>query len=1019
MITKVILVDKKNSYKELISSFFLKPLFKIIIYDFESSDHKLTICNKTKIIIISNEVFSELDNELLNRLNKEKLTIAVTNSPNSKISKTTTNLTYFPKGINKVDFISKINALLMNTLNVKEANTNTSDILNTCETDLLFRKSSLGIAFFNTNYNITQCNVALNSLLKLFDGDSIIEHLLENKQRESIYDNVALQKDTLNFTSNINSRKLEFKIAFNYGVSGELNDGILIVTDVTENHLQKINGMELTSIKHSTLIAIFKLDKNGIILDWNVGAEKIFQFKKDEICGELFTTIVPVESIADLEGIIKGVFKSSKETQFTKICQKKDGSCVTVSFTITPVKNENNFTESVYIFASDTTGFKRLTEELKNYRYAIDKSAIVAMVNRDGNILNANANFFKSYEYKKEQIIGKPISLLRPKEYDNKTYESLWKTVESGKIWRGELLAKSSSGDERWMDTTITPFIDSRGIPFKYMTVLYDITKKKLLEEKDRLNILMDKSLKMKDEFLANMSHEIRTPLNVILGYADLLLESETSNEQYKQISTIKKSGKLLLSIINDILDLSKLESGKLVLDDTPFNLHELISSVKDMLGLEAVKKDLDFRVNIDTKVPKYVLGDATRIEQILVNIINNAIKFTKIGFVKVDVKLVSKALDVNQIMFKISDSGIGIPKDKIETIFESFTQTSRYITREFGGTGLGLTIVKKLINQLNGTLELDSIVNKGSDFHITIPFKLPNKSDLELNKVPVIAAQSNTALGELDLNILLVEDNEYNQILAKTRLNVWKCNVDIAPNGLEAIEKLRKNDYHLILMDIQMPIMNGYEATKRIRTEFSGYKKEIPIIALTAHASNSDAKRTKEIGFNDYLFKPYNLKLLYQTLEKYGSLSIETSEAYGKFEKLEGELIKVKSSELIDFSYIEGEALGHTSILKMLIESFLREFEIFIENSQKACKNEDWNGVYKAIHKINPSIINFDLNNIKPLALELYENSKQQVNSESYIGIIDKMTNEFNKVRPIIQKKLLSLDKEILQSAI
>lgn len=1034
-LNRILIVEKTDVTLKKVKKFYKPAYLNILHSKLAKNSYKVAINNTIDFIIIDHTILVNNKFPLLEMLFKNNETkhipIILINTSNTLSSSSNKKITTLPVKFSEVDLLTQINILLLK----KNKNTSTlleekSGIKTTYNTDLLFQESSFGIAFLDENGAIKKVNKSFLKITNFRNEDVVnqpFENLLDIKEDRldfSLQNRILEKKATFDFKTTINNRQIAINTTFVYkdATHKRFQNGVAVITDVTKSEQSIINKMELASITNSCLIAIFKLDKKGIILSWNSGAEEIFQYTKQEIVGQSFEKIVPVDTLSESKQIIENIFTETKETHFTRTGIKKDGTNVTVLFTMSPIKIQNNSIESIYVFGKDTTGIKRLTDELKNYKYAIDKSAIVSVTDKEGYILSVNKNFLETHGYSEGEIIGQPHAVLRPNNCNKKQYKVLWKTIQSGKIWRGELLEKSKNGKEYWMDATITPFIDNKGIPFKFMMVRHDITQKKEVEEKERLNVLMDKSLKMKDEFMANMSHEIRTPLNVILGYSDLLLESTMTNEQYKQISTVKKSGKLLLSVINDILDLSKLESGKLILDDSAFNLQELVLSVKDMLELEANKKELNFKIIIASDIPKFVSGDATRIEQILVNIINNAIKFTKIGYVKVTVKLIKTENKRAQIEFKISDSGIGIAKEKIDTIFESFTQTSRYITREFGGTGLGLTIVKKLVTQLHGSINVESTINKGSDFIIRIPFVIPTSEELETTNTPVIAAQNNTAIGNLNLNILLAEDNEYNQILAETRLNSWNCNVDIANNGLEAIEKLRKNDYHLILMDIQMPIMNGYEATKRIRTEFTSYKKEIPIIALTAHASNGDAKIAKKLGFNDYLFKPFNLKLLHNKLKQYGSLAIEIEDNEQEFGSQEVSKTTKNSTNIekaVDFNYIESEALGHPNIVKMLVESFVREFDLFIINATEANEQKDWHGVYKAVHRIGPSVSNFNIKSIKPYTTSLYELSKKEENTETYKELIDTTKEAFKDIRSIFTKKLFVLEKEILKNAI
>ncbi len=1014
MITNKILVidDNVNLYR-VIEAFFspsyTKTIFsKSIDVIYEVINNKNEIIN---LIVVNNSCIENAKvnfYEIIknsNHSNIKNIPILVTNANDLKLTDDK-QFTYLKKSTPEIDILSQINTLILKN------NCHVEHSLAINKTNVLFENSPLPLMLLDEKLDVKKTNKAFEKQVYTLHNDVLVNlldlfHTDVNQIKADLKTAIIEKIEGLDLKVQIGSKPFSASFIFIYNDQQEFINTILVLQELELDSVQKFEKFNMQSFVNSSLIAIFKINTAGVILNWSLGAKNIFKFTKKDIVGKSFSTIVPNENTEQSKQIIQKIFSTQKEQHFSRVARRKDGTYVNVLLTFLPVKNEDGKVDGLYVIGKDTTHIKQLTDELNNYKYAIDKSIIVATIDRKGIIINVNDNFLNIYGCQEHDVVGKPFSVLKSDNINKPIYKSLFDTIESGKIWKGELFQKAKSGVEFCLDVTIVPFVDDQGVTVKHMLFCNDITQRKLLEDKEKENILMDKSLKMKDEFMANMSHEIRTPLNVILGYADLLLESEMENEQYKQISTIKKSSKLLLSIINDILDLSKLESGKIVLDDTAFDLKHLVLSVKDMLEIEANKKDLFFKVKIDNTIPKYVSSDATRIEQILVNIVNNAIKFTKIGYVKITVELESKDEHVARVVFKISDSGIGIPKDKIDTIFESFTQSSRYITREFGGTGLGLTIVKKLMDQLKGDISVTSTVGKGTEFKLVIPFEISNQEILAQNTTPLMASKNNTVDEPLNLNILLAEDNEFNQILAKTRLESWNCMVDIANNGLEAIEKLRVNDYHLILMDIQMPLLNGYDATKRIRSEFTCHKQEIPIIALTAHASNGDAKEAKKLGFNDYLFKPFNLKLLHARLKQYGAVT--TALASEKADIQDDDIVN-----LVDFSYIESESLGHPNIIKMLIESFIREFELFISSAKQANIDQDWNGVYKAVHRIGPSISNFNIKNIKPYTIQLYEKSKEEQENDTYLSLITKAEEEFKKIKPIFQKKLNQLQTVI-----
>ncbi len=383
------------------------------------------------------------------------------------------------------------------------------------------------------------------------------------------------------------------------------------------------------------------------------------------------------------------------------------------------------------------------------------------------------------------------------------------------------------------------------------------IEKQKNLVEQEKQKAL-DAS-KYKSLFLANMSHEIRTPLNGIIGMADILKETKLTKDQRNSLEIIDISGNSLLSIVNDILDYSKIEANQLELESIPFNLYHEIESVNKMLGLKAQSKGLELSYSIHPDTPKFVEGDALRIKQILINYCNNSLKFTEKGFVNIDLRPMN--IDNNEvtIKFSVKDTGMGISKENQAKLFSDFVQVDASTTRKFGGTGLGLSISKKLAHMMGGEVGLESTLGEGSTFWFTGVYNIVSQSSVVLEKQDIEDTESLR-----ELHILLVEDNLINQKVAAHTIKKNGHILDIANDGLEAVEKYKKNKYDLILMDIQMPNLNGYEATHAIR----GIEKEngssaVKIVAMTANALKGEREKCLELGMNGYLSKPFKQEAL------------------------------------------------------------------------------------------------------------------------------------------------------------
>lgn len=408
--------------------------------------------------------------------------------------------------------------------------------------------------------------------------------------------------------------------------------------------------------------------------------------------------------------------------------------------------------------------------------------------------------------------------------------------------------------------------VDAQTGKGKYIGTVQDVDQRKRVEhELVEAKKLAEESGKIKEQFLANMSHEIRTPLNAIIGFSNLLLggKSNFNEEDLNSIKAIHSASEHLLAIINDILDVSKIESGKLVFEHMDFSLEELVNGVLDLFKLKSKQKEINLLYKIDENVPPYLTGDPVRLNQILVNLISNAIKFTDKGSVKLFVSVILQTENNVSIQFTVQDSGIGIASDKLESIFESFTQASNETTRVYGGTGLGLTIVKRLVELQKGEISVTSTLNEGTIFRVNIPFE---KAKAGFKKSD---ASNDIMLGEYpqNLRVLMAEDNELNQVLSISMFNKIGWDLDIAENGKIAWEKVQQCRYDLILMDVQMPELDGYQTTQKIRNELKPPLSEIPIIAITAHSLASELKKCMDAGMNDYLSKPFKVKELIEKI--------------------------------------------------------------------------------------------------------------------------------------------------------
>jgi signal transduction histidine kinase/CheY-like chemotaxis protein/HPt (histidine-containing phosphotransfer) domain-containing protein len=452
----------------------------------------------------------------------------------------------------------------------------------------------------------------------------------------------------------------------------------------------------------------------------------------------------------------------------------------------------------------------------------------------------------------------------------------------------------------------------------------------------------------IKEQFLANMSHEIRTPMNAILGFTNLLKKTDLNSHQLQYVEFIYSSGENLLTLINDILDLSKIEAGMMNIENAPFSLNGLVSSVEIMFRDKAKNKGLDFKITIDPTIHDTLSGDAVRLTQILINLLSNAIKFTDKGLVHMEINAVRQTPEEMELEFSVKDSGVGIAPEKRERIFDRFQQAEAETSRRFGGTGLGLSIVKQLVDLQHGSIQVRSEVNKGSEFIITLPFIPVHGYDITHS---LILEEEKKGIN--NIRILVAEDNQMNQQLIRHLMKQWSVDYVLANNGREAIELLKEQDFSLVLMDVQMPEMDGYAATQAIRQEL---QKDTPIIAMTAHAMAGEKERCLSYGMNDYISKPVKESELYSIIQTYGS-PISSSEPV--------QLEPLPQQELIDLSYLHELSMGDADFEQTIIQQFILQVPQELEQLKLAIDHRDYQKIKGVAHGMKSSVAYMGLKDI------------------------------------------------------
>ncbi|HLO43410.1 MAG TPA: ATP-binding protein [Leadbetterella sp.] len=490
---------------------------------------------------------------------------------------------------------------------------------------------------------------------------------------------------------------------------------------------------------------------------------------------------------------------------------------------------------------------------------------------------------------------------------------------------------------------------------------------------------IAENAVKSKQQFLSNMSHEIRTPMNAIIGFTKVVLKTELTTKQREYLTAIKISGDALIVLINDILDLAKVDAGKMTFEEIPFKMASSINAMLHLFETKIQEKNLKLIVEYDKNIPAVLVGDSVRLHQIILNLVSNAVKFTSSGKITVHVQLISEDHEKVGIKFIISDTGIGIPNEKIKNIFDNFQQATSGTSRLYGGTGLGLAIVKQLVEKQGGQIDVKSELDLGSSFSFQLIFKKTNNQDVNLK---TNQEHENELVG---LKVLVVEDIELNQLLMKTLLEDFQFECDIVSNGRLAVQQLSKKTYDIVLMDLQMPEMNGFEATKYIRNIL---KLDVPIMALTADVTTVDLEKCKTAGMNDYIAKPVDEKLLYAKIIDL----VKRPSLLDEIIKTEELIVKARC---IDLSYLLERTKSNPKLMADMIKLYLEQTPPLIEAMKLGFQNSDWKLLKSAVHKMIPSfsIMGID-NNFEDMAKKIQAYAAQQEISGQVSEMVSKLEN-------------------------
>jgi PAS domain S-box-containing protein len=700
---------------------------------------------------------------------------------------------------------------------------------------------------------------AVENLRKaLFEGPQVFEWLCRKKTGELFWSEVSLKS-----------------------VSNEDYDRIIaVVRDISERKLadEALRTSEERNriILNSAMDGFWRVNQQGSLLEVNEAYCHMSGYSKQELLAMSIADLEVNETAADVEAHNQKIMEQG-EDRFVSKHRRKDGTVfdVEVSAKFIPVDGG-----LIVGFQRDITEKKRAEESLWNekafLRSLIDAASDLIYF-KDSNSIYLGCN--KASEaftgFSEQEQIGKSDFDFFDKEIAEQIVMKDQKVLEGGVAIRVEEWVTSSTASRFLLDTVKAPIYGKDGQPIGLVGISRDITERKHAEmELLQAKTGAESANRTKSQFLATMSHEIRTPMNGIISIAQLLELTELTQEQKEYVDILKQSGNNLLKLISDILDLSRIEAGKVELETENFDLKDEITGITNIFSLLAQGKGLEFSFLINPDVPLRLKGDAERLRQIITNLIGNSIKFTNKGSISLHISKDVEDEKHTTLRFQVCDSGIGIGSDNIGSIFEAFRQADSSTSRKYGGTGLGLTIAHYLVELMGGSVGVESMEGEGATFWFTAVLEKQTKAP-EFTVLEKIGDAS--GINDIVIRILMIEDDTTNQFAISRLLSKYGYQVDVANNGSEGLKSLEENDYALVLMDCMMPVLDGYEATAVIRNQTSKVRNHaIPVIALTANAMREDRDICLAAGMDDYLSKPIEIALLLATLEKWSKPKVK-----------------------------------------------------------------------------------------------------------------------------------------------
>ena len=775
-------------------------------------------------------------------------------------------------------------------------------------------------------------------------------------------------------------------------------------------NMQKLNStlkkqsQYVRSLIEASLDPLATINEQGIITDLNEAMTKITGLRREEITGTYFFDYFTDQQKA--AEVYQKVFERGSISDYPLTLRHKSGKLIEMLFNGSVYRDDFRIVQGVVIVARE--------KFLSRYSRTLIETSLDPLItlNAEGKITDMNEALVKITGVARENILGSDFCRYFTDEDEARKICS--EVFEKGSIIDSLLVLRHSDGKLTDVVFNGSIFRDGRGNIEGAVIVARDVTAQKLFEKEliearsnaEREKRIAEEAVNSKQQFLSNMSHEIRTPLNSILGFTKVLLRTELNNKQEEYLKAIKISCNTLTVLINDILDLAKVDAGKMTFEKIPFRLSSSVSTMIHLFDTAIKEKNIDLELRYDENIPEFLVGDPVRLHQVLMNLLSNAVKFTSEGKITVKVEIREKIHDLYVIRIDVIDTGIGIPEDQVDRIFDNFEQANFDVSRVYGGTGLGLAIARHLVEAQGGKISVESKSGQGSKFTLTLSFPRADINSVVTQKEDMSEELDQSITG---VKILVVEDVKLNQLLVKTVLNELGFEVALMSNGKLAIEELKKNHYDIILMDLHMPEMNGFAATHYIRNEMFS---KIPIIALTADVTTVDLEKCKEAGMNDYISKPIDEKILYKKILrnlKESKLPVKPP----KTDVIADDNMSVYRH--VNLEYLVQLTRSDPDMRAEIIRIFINETPRLLSEMRECIQKIDWDGFRKAAHSIQPSLPTVGINrehleNLKIIQTYAATGEKTELIPDYFIRIEKECLNACEELK----QELKFLGKEI-----